>query len=83
MQMIYDSESFVVVRFAAAEGGISHDGYEIVDKQARRGLFIDGVVAEGFSAGVQALADREPTVDDYDEFIAGYTQLALQPVVMH
>ena len=43
----------------------------------------EGAVAEGFKRGVSALAERGPSEEEFDEFIAGYTQLAQQPVVLH
>jgi len=90
MQMLYNSDQFAVVQFdvPAAGGGApggapQRGGYEIVDKLARREIFIDGVLAQRFRAGVEALIEREPSVEAIDDFIAGYTQLAQQPVVLH
>ena len=90
MQMLYNSDHYVVVAFDL--GAASGDGepqsapqgaYEIVDKFARRGIFLNGTVAEGFKRGVNALVERGPTEEEMDDFIAGYTQLAQQPVVVH
>lgn len=89
MQMVYNSDSYVVVQFDVVDNEpgsarpLRRGGYEIVDKFAGRGLFIEGAVAEGFRAGVQALVETDPGEDAFDDFIAGYTQLALQPVRMH
>lgn len=94
MQMLYNSDSFAVVRFdvpAAAEAIAtgaaqqlpSRGGYEIFDKLARKEIFLDGAVAESFRKGVDALIESGPTQDDVDEYIARYAQLAQQPVVMH
>jgi Protein of unknown function (DUF3567) len=88
MQMIYNSDSFVVVEFDLAigkshEGVARSGGYEIVDKLARKEIFLEGAVAEGFKRGVSALAERGPSEEEFDDFIAGYTQLAQQPVVLH
>lgn len=88
MEMIYNSDSFVVVEFdwggvgSPGEGARS-GGYEIVDKFARKEIFLEGAVAEGFKRGVSALAERSPSEEEFDDFIAGYTQLAQQPVVLH
>ena len=85
MQMVYNSDSYIVLKFdglADAEPA-QHGGFEIVDKLAGRGLYIEGAVAAGFIAGVQALASNHPTPDAFDDFIAGYTLLAQQPVRMH
>jgi hypothetical protein len=88
MQMLYNSDSFAVlqIEFAApdapAEGG-SRGGYEIVDKLARKGIFIEGAVAQSFKDGVQALIDSGPTEEALDDYIAGYTTLAQQPMHLH
>ena len=67
---------------AQAEGG-SRGGYEIVDKFARKGIFIEGAVAQSFKDGVQALIDSGPTEEALDDYIAGYTTLAQQPMHLH
>ncbi|HSV70409.1 MAG TPA: DUF3567 domain-containing protein [Methylibium sp.] len=88
MQMLYNSDSFAVLQFdLAAEDGavLTRGGYEIVDKFARKELFLEGLLAEQFKQGVQALIDRspEPGVEEFDAFIDGYSSLAQQPVVLH
>lgn len=90
MQMLYNSDHYVVVEFdlSAAVGADEQPtpllgGYEIVDKFARRGIFLNGAVAEGFKRGVNALVERGPSEEEVDEFIAGYTLLAQQPVIVH
>ena len=65
-----------------AEGG-SRGGFEIVDKFARKGIFIEGAVAQSFKDGVQALIDSGPSQEALDDYIAGYTTLAQQPVHLH
>jgi len=90
MQMLYNSDSFAVVQFdvpgaqlAGALEGPQRGGYEIVDKFARKEIFIDGVIAQSFRAGVDALIESGPSEEELDEYIARYTQLATQPVVLH
>jgi hypothetical protein len=89
MHMLYNSDSFVVVRFdvpvsdAPDSTPAPRGGYEIVDKAARREIFIEGAVAESFKQGVQALVDSNPSEEAFDEFIAGYCALAQQPVTLH
>lgn len=59
-------------------------GYEIVDKTARREIFIEGALAERFQRGVQALVETgEATEEKFDDYIAGFADLAQQPVVLH
>lgn len=87
MQLVYNSDNFVVVAFEVAPQQGSEvptrGGYEIVDKAARTEIFIDGVLAESFKQGVQAIVDSGPTEEDMDAFIGRYTGLARQPVAMH
>ena len=88
MQMLYNSDSFAVLQIefglpdAEAEGG-KRGGFEIVDKFARKGIFLEGAVAQSFKDGVQALIDSGPSEEAMDDYIAGYTALAQQPVVLH
>lgn len=93
MQMLYNSDSFVVVQFdvpaagegvgAGGEAPLTRGGYEIVDKFARREIFLEGALAQSFREGVEALIRREPTAEEIDDYIARYTELAQQPVVLH
>ena len=91
MQMLYNSDSYAVVLFDVpadapqdgAHAPLSRGGYEIVDKFARKGIFIEGAVAQSFKDGVQALIDSSPTEEALDDYIGGYTTLAQQPVLMH
>ena len=87
MQMLYNSDSFAVVQFDVPEAGDNHSpqrgGYEIVDKFARKEIYLQGALADSFKRGVQALVEAGPTEEALDEFIAGYTLMALQPLVLH
>lgn len=87
MQMLYNSDSFAVVQFddpeAADAGTPKKGGYEIVDKFARKEIYLQGALADSFKRGVQALVEAGPTEEVLDDFIAGYTLMALQPLVLH
>lgn len=91
MQMLYNSDSFVVVAFEpiadqlGADGRprLARGGYEIVDKFTRKEIFIQGEVAASFQQGVQALVAQGPDEEALDAYIAGYAQLAHQPVLLH
>lgn len=88
MQMLYQSDSYIVVQFDLPQapgepGTMARGGYEIVDKAARREIYIEGLLAESFKTGVQALAERNPSPEAFDEFIGRYTALAQQPLVAH
>jgi len=92
MHMLYNSENFAVVRFdvpadaspqTAAAPAASRGGYEIVDKSARKEIFIQGALAENFQTEVQALIDGSPTEEAFDDFLGRYTSLMQQPLVLH
>lgn len=95
MHMLYNSDSYVVVRFDVPTGEsaapavgprpepLSRGGYEIVDKFARKEIFIQGALAESFQEGVQALIDTDPSEEEMDAYIERYASLMQQPVVMH
>ena len=89
MHMLYNSDSFVVVRFdvPAREDAAPtppRGGYEIVDKLARKEIFIEGALAERFKQGVEALVEQgTPNEESIDDYIAGFTASAQQPLVLH
>ncbi|MEY4750970.1 MAG: hypothetical protein RIQ60_3184 [Pseudomonadota bacterium] len=62
---------------------LTRAGYEIVDKASRREIYLEGAMAENFKRGVEILITGEPSEDEIDGFLAGYTALAQQPVVLH
>lgn len=87
MELLYNSDNFAVLQIevpeAAGQGVAGRGGFEIVDKFARKEIFLQGVVAERFQAGVQELVAQGPSVEALDDYIAGFTVLAQQPVVLH
>jgi hypothetical protein len=91
MQMLYNSDNYVVVHFdhdlaPTRTTPLSRSGFEIVDKQARTDIFIEGALAERFQRGVQLLVEQSPggaTPEALDDYIAGFTGLPLHPLVMH
>lgn len=92
MHMLYDSDSYAVVLFddlPAAKGGtqahpqLRQGGYELVDKFARKEIFLQGVMAESFKDDVEALLETQPTQEDMDDLIERFASLMQQPVVLH
>jgi hypothetical protein len=85
MQMVYNSDSYVVVQLdvPASDDEVGRGGFEIVDKFAKQDVYIEGALAASFKAGVQALIDSDPSPDAFDEFISGYAVLARQPLTLH
>jgi hypothetical protein len=66
-----------------AEPSIGRGGFEIVDKFARREIFLEGAMAERFQKDVKALIETEPDTDEIDAFLGRFAGLAHQPVVLH
>lgn len=62
---------------------MTRGGYEIVDKTARREIFIEGALAERFEAGVKDLIDGEPSEEDIDAFLDEFAAMAQHPVRLH
>ena len=87
MQMLYNSDHYVVVEFDmgadATDGGDGKGGYEIVDKFARKEIFLDGAMAQSFKEGVEALIETSPSEEEVDDYISRFTTLAQQPVILH
>ena len=87
MHMLYNSESFTVVAFEVPgrddAPSLARGGYEIVDKFARKEIFLEGALAERFQLGVRALVEQGPTEEALDDYIGGFTGLAQQPLVLH
>ena len=96
MHMLYNSDNYAVVQIemAADKSDIALDladmamaltrgGYEIVDKFARKEIFIEGALAESFKEGVEALIESSPSIEEFDAYLERYAGMAQQPVVMH
>ena len=82
--MIYNSPHFCVFEFeGAAEAERETGGYEIMDKNLRREIFLGGRDAEVFRRNVQELIEQGPTSEEVDEFLQGFSGLMNQPVVLH
>jgi hypothetical protein len=84
MEMIYNSPNYVVVEFAEVEGATAYGGgFEIVDKQSRRELYIAGESADEFRSKVQELIATEPSMEDVDEFLSQFDVFMNHPVTLH
>ena len=68
---------------ADAPQPLSHGGYEIVDKFARKEIFLQGALAQSFKEGVEALIQTRPSEEEIDDYIERFASLMQQPVVLH
>src|SRR6478752_6052138 len=90
MQMLYDSDAFVVVHMQAnepAEGEpaprIARHGFEIVDKRSNKEVYLDGSWAEAFQRQINAWQLNTPTQEEVESTLDGYAELAQNPLVIH
>ena len=72
-------------RRSSADGGdaLTRGGYEIVDKFARKEIFIEGALAQSFKEGVEALIETRPSEEEIDDYIERFSSLMQQPVLLH
>lgn len=92
MQMLYDSDAFVVVHMVADEAHapanmapsqpVRH-GFEIVDKRHGKEVFLEGLWADLFEERLQRWREEAPSQDEIETTLEGYAQLAQTPVVLH
>lgn len=87
VHMLYNSETFAVLQFQVAvpllDTRLMRGGYEIVDKFARREVFLEGALAEKFKRGVEDLIQTSPSQDDFDDFVESFAVMAQQSVMLH
>lgn len=85
MNVIYNSEQYSVVEFGvdADQDALRFGGYEIMDKPAKREIFIAGVLAESFRRDVKDLIATEPSVEEIDDFLGNYDSFMSQVTVFH
>lgn len=93
MQMLYDSESFVVVHMQLdgavldatdiKKPALARHGFEIVDKRSGKEVYLDGSWAELFQQQITAWQVKTPTQEEVEDTLDGYAELAHNPVLMH
>ena len=93
MQLLYNSESFVVVQIHAnapeaaspppAIPQLARNGFEIVDKRSGKEVYLDGSWAEMFQQRLSAWAKDTPTQEEVEDTLEGYSGLANTPVSLH
>ena len=89
MQMLYDSESFVVVQIhanapeasapAPTTPQMARNGFEIVDKRSGKEVYLDGSWAEMFQQRLSDWAQNTPTQQEIEDTLEGYSGLATTP----
>ena len=93
MRTLYDSDSFAVLHLLADvpyEPGtpectprLARNGFEIVDKRSGKEVYLDGLWAELFQQRIEAWQENVPTQEEVEDTLAGYAELAQNPVLVH
>ena len=93
MQLLYDSESFVVVQIHANAPDesaprpvvpeLARHGFEIVDKRSGKEVYLDGSWAEMFQQRLIAWQKVTTTQEEVEDTLEGYSGLATTPVSLH
>lgn len=85
MNLIYNSEQYSVVEFGVDDDmdALRFGGYEIMDKPAKREIFIAGPMAELFRQNVRELIASEPTQEEIDDFLGSYDVMMNHPTTFH
>jgi len=77
MNIVYNSENYYVVEYPQQRG------YEVVDKQASRGTFFQGDVAEKFRASMMGVFGEDPSAEHVDEFLSDFGGLINFQMTLH
>ncbi len=86
MNMIYNSPNYCVVEFsgfAARDGHEEPGGFEIMDKNAKREIYLGGPMADSFRKEVESLIGSEPSTDEIDAYLSRFDAMMQQPLVLH
>jgi len=75
LNLVYNSESYSVLAYPAQQG------YELLDKEGQRSLFIQGARALCFKASIEAVATETPEVETIDAFLDDYCAGSARPIV--
>ena len=94
MQMLYNSENYSVVAIdvapaEAAPAGVPESvalrrgGFEIVDKFARKEIYIEGALAQNFKEEVAAMFLLQPSLEEFDDYLERFSALMQHPLILH
>jgi hypothetical protein len=75
--LVYNSDRYSILAFPAQEG------FELVDKQSRRTVFIMGETARGLHRSIAGIPDEERTEEAVDEMLDDFCVGRSTPIVYH
>jgi len=77
MNIVYNSDNYYVVEYP------QQHGYEVVDKQAGRGTYFQGDVADKFRASMIGALGEDPSPEHVDEFLCDFGGLISFSTTVH
>ena len=77
MNLVYNSEYYAILGYPVQEG------FELVDKQGKRSLFVQGSVAVGLREAIARIPNNERDMDSIDSLLDDYCAGAAKPIVFH
>ncbi len=77
MNVVYNSDNYAIVAYPVRLG------FELVDKQGGRNLFIQGSVARELRASIDSIPDDERDVETIDAFLDDYCAGVARPFSIH
>jgi hypothetical protein len=93
MDVLYNSDSFSVMHLQGVDAAaqpvrpdvpaLQREGFEIVDKRSGKEVYLEGYWAELFQGHLRAWQERAPSQEEVEETLAGYAELAQNPLVLH
>ena len=77
MNIVYNSDKYYVVEYPRQHA------YEVVDKQAGRGTYFEGDVAERFRESMIGALGEDPSSEHVDEFLNDFGGLISFSTTVH
>jgi hypothetical protein len=77
MDILYNSNNFYVLECLYGHG------YEVMDKNAGRGTFLLGDVADRFRTSMIGALKEDASVEHVDEFLAGFGAMSNYSTTLH
>ena len=77
MNLVYNSEHYAILAYPVQEG------FELVDKQGRRSLFVQGSVAIGLREAIDTIRDGDRYPHSIESLLDDDCAGAAKPIVFH
>lgn len=77
MNVVYNSENYAIVAYPVQQG------FELVDKQGSRSLFVRGSVALGLREAIDSIPFEERDQESIDSLLDDYCVGAARPIAYH